>query len=646
MIKQITKRILSVAVLLAFITLQANNVTPTLAYRSQGFHGDRQRNVGQVGKINLYDMQDWYGTFDLSVGYMRSFNSKKIANSLFGCDLICNDDCNNVIKVQGSSVASRDAKAWLADYLYLNCDYDGCFSIKPRIQNVVVDLDFYLGLDEWVNGMYFRIYGPINWTKWETKFCVSDPATVTTTSCSTGYFTPSGDEVLLSSMANYFGGCSPANVDSVVFKGLKYAKMPICDETKFGFAELRAELGWNFLQDDDYSFGVGAHVAAPTGNKRKAEYVMYPVVGNGNHWELGGTLHGHYVLWRSDDEEQQFGIYLDAVLTHLFRATEQRTFDLCCKDNSRYMLAAKYTHTITNGSNIANSGDGLSGTPNAGVTNANNVKINVTSQFDNIYAPIANLTTSNVKVSIDLQADVVAMFNYTRRAFSLDVGYNFWGRTCEHIECPRECNPCNSDSIFNTYNANKWALKGDARMFGFAAAAISPIVANDYVPLSASQSEATIHKGTNADWVDATLTSVTMQNGGVDNAMFAVTGSTPVRVIHTPTTQGGFNADSDQIKTSIHTVFLSPSDVALQETKGASHKVFAHLSYTWDRDNWIPYLGIGGSGEFGRNKCCNTSPSSNCCSTGSTCASSFSCDCLRASLSQWSIWLKGGISFN
>ncbi len=644
--KQVLKKILSITALLSFVAVQANNVTPTLVYRSQGFHGDRQRNVGMVGHINLYDMESWYGTFDLGVGYMRSFDSEKIARSLFGCDLICNSDCNNTIKVQGSSVASRDANAWLADYLYLGCDYDGSFSINPRIQNVVVDLDFYLGLDEWVNGMYFRIYGPINWTKWQTKFCVTDPATVVTTSCSTGYFSPSGDEVLLSSMSNYFAGSAPAIVDGITFQGLKYAKMPACDETKVSFAELRLELGWNFFQDDDYHVGAGLHAAAPTGTKRCAEYVMQPVSGNGNHWELGGTLHGHYVFWRSDDEEQHFGLYLDAVLTHLFRADELRTFDLCGKDNSRYMLATKFTSTITNGST-----NGLGGVTSNGVAGT---KTAVTSEFNNVYAPLANLTTADVKVSVGIQADVVAMFNFTTRGFAWDLGYNFWGRSCESIKCPTDCSSCNSDSIFNTANANTWALKGDARMFGFAAIADAPIALNDTVPLSATQSAADIHAGTNVGTVDATLTSVTMQNGGVDNSQFAVTGPTPVRVIHTPTTQGGFDANSDQIKTSIQPVFIKSTDVGLQETKGMSHKIFTHLSYTWDRDNWIPYLGIGGSGEFGRNACCSgctscstsSSCTTSCTTTSGCCSSSSSCDCLRSSLSQWSIWVKGGISFN
>ena len=618
--------VLSLAVLSCGLLQAHSSVSPTLTFRSQGFHGDRQRNVGQVGKIYLIDtLDEWYKTTDIAVGYMRSFHTKEIAHCLFGDDLICNNTCKNTIKVQGSGVADRDAKAWLADYFYLSCDYDGSFRIDPRIQNVVVDLDFYLGLDEWAEGLYCRLYGPVTWTKWDARFCTTDPTNVTTTSCSTGYFTPSGSEVLLSSLASYFAGNAPASVDDITFKGLKFAKMPSCDESKVGFAELRAELGWNFFQDDDYHLGAGLHVAAPTGNKRKAEFVMFPVVGNGNHWELGGTLHGHYTFWRSDDEERHVGFYMDAVFTHLFRAREQRTFDLCGKPNSRYMLASKFTRTITDGTN------GLTGTPF--LFSLGGFTLSPIAEFNNMYAPVANLTTTDVKVNVGIQADVTAMFNFTRKQFSWDLGYNFWGRTCEKIECPRPCDSCSADSIFNFKNENRWGLKGDARIFGFNAS-------NDgTVPLSATQSNATIHAGTNAGTVDATLTDVSLQNGGVDNSLFARTDFGNQRVIHTPTTEGGFNADSNQMKSSFQPVFISTADVALQKTKGLSHKVFTNLSYNWDRE-WNPFLGIGGSAEFGKTSCGDCSGSSTCCTT--SCGDS----CSYCSLSQWSIWVKGGVSFD
>ncbi len=632
------KTFLSITALLSIVAVEANNVTPTLVFRSQGFHGDRQRNVGEVNNINLSEMESWYGTMDIAVGYMKSFRNDKMARCLFGDDLICNTKCKNTIKVQGSEVASRDAKAWLADYLYLNCEYDGSFRVDPSIQNVVVDLDFYMGLDEWVEGMYFRVYGPINWTKWQTKFCFNDPSMVLTSSCSTGYFTSTGDEVLLDSIADYFNGKSPTAAGGVTFQTLKFAKMPNCDETQTGFAELRAELGWHFIQDEDYHVGVGMHVAAPTGTKRKAEFVMDPTVGNGNHWELGATMHGHWVFWKSEDEENHVGFYVDAVITHLFKAKEQRTFDLLCRDNSRYMLASKFTKGVTN--NLSGSIETFSSS--VPISNMPSP----TAQFNNEYAPVANLTTTDAKVSIGVQADIVAMFNFTAHGFSWDIGYNFWGRSCESIECPETCDPCNPNNIFLAANNDTWALKGDARMFGFVGETLGNVTVDDAQPLSATQNNADIHTGTNATTIlgttattlDEFLINISLQNGGIDAPRFAYIGtgdgSGSVRLIHTPIAEGGFNSRSNQIKTSIQPIFINKADVALQETRGISHKVFTHLSYTWDRD-WIPYLGIGGSAEFGKNEnSCDSDCDANCGY------------CIDCSLSQWAIWIKGGVAFD
>ena len=94
------------------------------------------------------------------------------------------------------------------------------------------------------------------------------------------------------------------------------------------------------------------------------------------------------------------------------------------------------------------------------------------------------------------------------------------------------------------------------------------------------------------------------------------------------------DAASITIQTSLNPVFLSSTavDVCERTTRGMSSKLFTHFSYTWkDREGWIPYLGIGGEAEFGHNNC-------NTCETD--------CDqCISCALSQWGIWLKGGMSF-
>ncbi len=612
-----SKKIYILSFLFTIVSIVPNIVTPTLVFRSQGRHADRQKMVGMTNHTHLFDKDELYGTLGIGVGYMRSFREDRIARCLFGSDLFCSGECPPTIKVQGSNVTDRDPKAWLADYFYLNCNFEGEFSIKPRIQNVVVDLDLYVDLNEWTEGLYFRIYGPINWTKWETNFC-SFSETSITSSCRVGYLTALGNEVLLSRLSDYFRGASPDPVLFAEFQPLKYAKIPNCDQTQTGFADLRVELSYDFLQDENYHFGLNIQAAAPTGNRRYAQFVMDPVVGNGNHWELGGGVSAHYTFSRN--EYKNFSFYLDANLTHLFQANEQRTFDLKGKNNSRYMLAAKMTKNV----------DRLSGRDTPGTAQP---RFNALFQFDNVYAPVANLTTMNVKVNIGIQADIVAMFNWQRNGFNIDFGYNFWGRTCENIKCPVICDPCDQ-SLCALEGKEKWVLKGDSSMFGYIN------LSDRLIPLSPSQSNATIHEGTNSNFVDKTgnCTNVVLQNCGIDNAKFAINANNFL-ILHTPISLGGVNNNSNQIKTSIQPILLSCDDIDFQQTRGISHTIFGHLSYTWERAESALYTGIGGSVEFGK------LPS--CCDQDLNCCDLNDCkNCIDCALSQWSVWIKGGISFN
>ena len=635
--------------LLAFVLLgfavtayAERNVTPTIINRSQGRSADLKV-AGLAEKLHLYG-EDRYVNVDATVEYGQSFRSSRLAQCLFGSDLIC----NKTILVQGSEVADRNAHAWLADYFYLAPDYDASFSIVPKIQNVVVNLDLYIGLDNWLEGLYFRAHGPLTWSKWDLNFC--EPCDViTTNSYPQGYFDWIAMEngQLLNTFGQYASGSAPAatsGVDAVVdqttlgvtFNSLQYGKIERCSRQRTGFADLRLELGYDFLSSENYHLGISAQVVAPSGSRRDAEFAFDPTIGNGNHWEVGAGLSAHYLFWQSQAEDKYAGFYLDANITHINNARERRTFDLCGRPNSRYMLAMKM------------------GTPvnflRAGETNTSEGNTSVPiAQFKGVYAPVANLTTVDVHVRNSIQADVAAMFNFTMNNWGIDVGYDFWVRSCEKIKLPdrptKNCCPnlCTSEQ-------NTWALKGDAYVFGYLSAASGSLAINTPIALSGTQCGATIHKGTNADSDSTDCSSGEFQNCGVDNSQFAyargpVSGNPDHFLIYPP----GFTTLSNIIKTSLEPKFINCCDINFQRTRGLSHKVFANVNYTWELQGWSPYVGVGGSAEFASHSsddCCQTiAPNcdtvcaDNCCTTDCSC-------CLDCAVSQWAVWIKGGVSFN
>lgn len=623
-------------------------ISPTFVGRSQSL--DNARKVaGSVGHTLLYNTDDWYSTFDITFEYDQTFRNGNIAQVLFGKSLQrgvnnsivnntiingccntnnnCNDSCGSTILIQGSQVSGRNASAWLADYFYLPSTYNGSFSVSPKVKEFIVNFDYFAALDELCcGGTYVRVYAPFVHSRWDLGFCELANTSTSLVGYDQGYFGPITVPAsnLLSSFSEYSSGFTPAanalgsGTDTlttpIVTDPLLFGKFNTCSRSKNGLADLRVELGWNFWQTDCSHLGVNLQIAAPTGTKRRAEFLFDPVIGNGKHWELGGGFTGHYLVWSNEDDTRNAGFYMDGTITHLFKRREQRTFDLKGKPNSRYILAEKF------GPNL----EGLFGSPGGPAQ----------SQFANEYAPVANLTTFDIKVSTGVQADIVLWFNYTACNWSWDIGYDFYGRSKEKFECPQAniCETgCITSNICSPSNKNTWALKGDARIYGFTDS-------GNPVALSATETNATICAGTNVNGtpIIAGIDPFYKNNSGIDNP--ALASAAPSALTFDTTDPSGL------INTSIQPIFIQCSDVDFARTRSISNKIFTHINYTWDYECWIPYLGIGGFAEFGSNSSCNdTCNPSDGCTTAVACNTNCNGTSVNTTFSKWGIWLKAGL---
>ena len=607
-------------------------VTPKFTIRSQGTNALR-RLVNNVGKINR-DEECGYGVFSIMPEYTQSFKGEKIAECLFG-DALCGDDA---LLIQGSAVADRNAQALVADYFYLPVDFDSVVTVRPRIQNFLVDFNYFVGFNgRCVDNLYFWIQAPITWTKWDLRLHekVNNPGII---GYSEGYFTPNElpRSQLLDNFSEFAQGQAPNNGVIVqtankngeptefatVFEGLDCARLCHRAESNTRISEIRFALGWNFLMCDNYHVGVGIEASAPTGNKVRSHLLFAPQNGNDHHWELGAEITAHYSFCHSEDEESFYGFYLDANITHMFKNHQRRCFDVCDKPLSRYMLVEKLGTPIEE--------EGLVGSPVSQQLNPPDQTI-ASAQFQGVFAPLANITTLDVDVKVGVNADVVFWFNSTSGPWSWDLGYNFWGRSCEKIsidcECPQE------------FQENTWAFKGTSQVYGFVdiSQAGNTLQVGEPVALSATMSTATINNAPN-----------TLNNGGIDNPQFAYAGQA-VKV----------RLDTDRtlltpIQTSIQPVFITQKDINFAPTKGISNKIFSHLGYTCaDIDScYSPYFGIGFEAEFGQghgNNCDNECEEENDCKNkcDNDCEEDQNCnDCVKCALSQWGIWAKFGVAFS
>lgn len=599
--------LLLLAVALPTITSILNaNVAPFVQWRSEG-RDTARKIVGTTSHhVYLYDMESFYGTFFFAPQYDQTFRADHLVECLFGNSL---SNCNT-LTITGTAATPTDiTKDWMAENFYLPRDFKSTIHFSPKVQNFLVDFNLYVGLDEWVKGLYFRIYGPVVNNRVTLNPCekIIEEGTI---GYQAGFFnsTATPSNTLLKSALSFFNGCTTIVVPGITAAPLAKAKIADHKKSTTGFAELRGELGWNYLHED-YHFGFNIQSAAPTGKRPHGEFAFETQVGNGKHWELGVGLSAHWTMWRSEDDEKHLDFVFEGDITHLFNASQTRTFDLIGKPNSRYMLAEKM--------NLKPTTNLFGNTEAGGVTGGTQAS----SQFNAEYSPVANFSTRNVNVSIGVQGDVVAMLNYTSHGLSWDIGYNYWGMSHEHIEL-RDC-----DSV-PVFPANVWALKGDAQTYGFNATTQTAI------PLSGTESFATIHQGTNIPKA-ANTTINPNTNLGVDNHQFAQT--TAAGDIIITTTPGG----GTQVETSIQPIFITVDNLNLEgaETHGSSNKLFTHLSYTWlDREDWIPYLGIGVYAEFG-----NTGNDNHDNDNNSTSCNDKSVNC---ALSKWAILIKGGVSFD
>ena len=299
------------------------DVTPYLAFRSQGIDGAREM-VGWQTHINKFDMDQNYGSFSIAPEYSRSFHHKKLAAALF-CDALtthnetdqfqcstltttsCCGSCNicccdcALIKIQGTKVQDRDPKALMAENFYLPPDYSSEVAFNPVINNFLVDFNFYYGFDEWLEGLYVRAHTPLCFTQWNLHMrerLISpgienyDVGYFDNTFTPTTYTSPTVHGLSRSSMLPNFtdficAGNSIQDVPDITYNGLSYARMNTHNLSKTRLAEITAAIGYNFLLCEDYYLGLNVRAAAPTGNSPKARWLFEPIVGNGHHWELG-----------------------------------------------------------------------------------------------------------------------------------------------------------------------------------------------------------------------------------------------------------------------------------------------------------------------------------------------------------------------
>jgi len=595
---------------------------PFFSIRSQSWNAARQL-VGWQNLIHRFEEDNWYAAFSITPQYTRSFRPCQIAPYFFGNDLengqlTISGSRRGVIDTslagngdEGYGAVVRQEHEWLADYFGLPTDFVSKVSFRPHVKTFLVDFDLFIGLNNVSEGLFLRVHAPLVHTKWSLNMCEKTEHEGTF-SFNMGYMAeeevtvknPEGERILPKNFTAAMKGVTWGDMQDP----LKYGKIDCCELDKTALSDIHVSFGWNFVQEPKQHLGLFLHLGFPTGGKPKAVYLFEPMIGNGGHFELGLGMTGHSQLWEDEDEDRFLAVHGEVRAAHLFRRMQMRSFDLKGKPNSRYMLISEF-NSPSEGLIVT----GYLGDPPDFEERAQEPS----RQYQKNLFPLINKSTCCTDVSIGVQAELAIKLAYTRGRFSFDLGYNFWGRSGEKFHL---CNSCDKSACKIT--ENRYALKGDAFMYGF-----------DFpVPtaLSATQSLADIHSGRNTPpgnrflgtqtrSSESTVILSDAQNFGVDDLK-----ETALEYISF-STAGLFRPRTQH--TSANPIYIQSSDLDTSETPSAfSHKIFLHMNYTHkkdEEDDLIPFFGVGAEIEFaGRSN--NT----------------------FAALSKWGVWCKGGLSFH
>lgn len=547
------------------------------AFGAKTFIGTRSPAVNAINDLIGWqkeihrDESACYAAFSLLPAYYHSVSEEPFDCYLFG---------GKKSVFSGSQIPDRGADDILADYFGLAPDFYSTVCFEPKIATYLFEVQGFIGLDPLLHGLYTRIKVPIVHTAWDLNMteCVYSP---NNTFDPAGYMSPDRLEPdqLVTDVEEAFHGTATFGD---MREPLRYGKI-FDHQTLVQTSEIQLQLGWDFLQDTWYHFGVFAQASLATSNHPKAEYLFEPLSGNNGHWELGGGISGHVDCFRSNDDCHLLSFYSDIHLTHLFSSHQKRSFDLINGRGSRYMLL----EVIDGPANNLFWGTGMQA-----VAAAN--------QYQCRLLPAINATTFSVEISIPVQLDAVMKLAYFHGPWSWDLGYDLWYRSGERLECRGHL------------PANYYAIKGDAQLYGFENGG-----AGNPVALNATQHAATIHAGQGSG-------NANFQNLNADNPIDASSSAGALSQL-TVADSAALGIPLVTVKTSDPAIILTDDDINVSsglQPRAISHTFFTHINYTLTMDNLNAFIGVGASFEWVKPQTQENSGHA-----------------------QWGVWAKGGLSY-
>lgn len=179
-------------------------------------------------------------------------------------------------------------------------------------------------------------------------------------------------------------------------EALKYALID-GKMSKSKFSDIDILLGYKFFDKKTKGSAISAILTIPTGNKPTGKYLFEPIVGNGDHWELGLALDNFWEIFSK--KHHSLKITFDAEYKYLFKNTQKRILSIKGANWGQYYLLGK-NNSPTN-------------TP---------------------LTPAANVLTQDVRVCPGSQIDLDTKLLWSCCNFGINLGYNLFFREEEKVK--------------------------------------------------------------------------------------------------------------------------------------------------------------------------------------------------------------------
>jgi hypothetical protein len=329
----------------------------------------------------------------------------------------------------------------------------------------------------------------------------------------------------------------------------------LSDNTQWKIADVHLQLGYDFYKHDDKHFGLYIKAVLPTGTKLDdtwAQTLFNPIVGNRNHFELGGGMTGHLQLWECD--ESSFNGYIDAYITHMFKTSQTRTYDLDGLPMSRYatvkvlspnQAASPATPDMpTSYTNITSAGDAYA--------------------YEGL-ARLGDVNTVSQDVSVNVRGEAILDLIYSYKNWEFGAGYAFSGQSKEKAD----------SSLDAATSSKQYGFQGlgGTMTFGFI--------------------------GTGGTAPSAVVKFVEQGSGGAFAAGTQLYVKTSSNVASADAGAYSYGSQTDPAPANDSNTFSLPSTNRSGLMEGQMlHRIFGHIDYVWSDCDWMPQLGVLGSFGF------------------------------------------------